>query len=119
MRIKNSLTLSKSSPLFAILIAMFMANTSINEANAFTADEVLNKMNADQRIFYVNGIASGLAYARWLKDKPDQSGMQCINKWYYQSGADTWKRITAFMELHLDKPVPALVHVLAKKECGS
>lgn len=119
MRIKSSLTLSKSSSLFAILIAMFMTNTSINEAKAFTADEVLNKMNADQRISYVNGVVGGLAYARWLKDKPDQSGMQCINSWRYSNGTQTWKRITAFMEQHLDKPVPALIHVLAKKECGS
>ena len=98
---------------------MFVTITSTTGARAFTADDVLNKMNADQRISYVNGVIGGLAYARWLKDKPDQSGMQCINKWRYNNGTETWKRITAFMNLHLDKPVPALIHVLAEQECGS
>ncbi len=87
-------------------------------AHALTADDVLNKMSNDQQHGYISGMVDGLAYARWLQDKPDSTGMQCIYGWYYSGKKEKWALIHQWFERHLDKPVDALLYVLIKKECG-
>lgn len=90
-----------------------------DEAAALTANDVLNKMNSDQRTSYIAGVVDGFAQSRWVKDKPDQSGMKCINGWFYNGQAEKWTRINAWFNRHLDKPANALLYVLIKKECGT
>ena len=91
----------------------------VNEANALTADDVLNKMNSDQRTSYVAGVVGGLAQARWIKDKPDSAGMKCINDWFYNGQRKKWDQIRVWFSRHPKKPANALLYVLIKKECGS
>lgn len=87
-------------------------------AQAITADDVLNKMNADQRFGYISGVIEGLAFARWTKDQPDSTGMNCIYDWYYQGGGERSNQVDTWLRRHLDRPVGALLHVLIKRDCG-
>ncbi len=85
---------------------------------AFKANDVLNKMQPDYASGYLDGVVEGLAYGRWLRDKPDPSGMNCIYKWRFNDPKKSSKRITAWFKRHPDKDVGALMHVLIKKDCG-
>ena len=85
-------------------------------AQALTADDVLNKMNADQRFGYIAGVVEGLAYARWAKDRPDSTGMNCIYNWYYQGADERSHLVDTWLRRHLDRPVGALLHVLIKAQ---
>lgn len=87
-------------------------------AAALTGKDVLNKMNNDQRFSYLAGIADGLAQARWMKDRPDDTGMKCIYDWYYKGGKRKFNQVYGLLELHPDKPANAIMYVLIKKECG-
>lgn len=87
-------------------------------AQALTADDVLNKMNSDQQFSYLAGMIGGFAHSRFLRDKPDQSGMNCIFDWYYGSGTKKWPIIEQWFSRHLDKQVEPLLYVLIKRECG-
>ncbi len=101
------------------MILSVAAFTSLGqEAKALTADDVLNKMNADQRFGYISGVVEGLAYSRWVADKPDDTGMTCIYDWYYQGEEARSNQVDGWLRRHLDKPVGALLYVLIKKECG-
>ncbi|CTQ58135.1 hypothetical protein LA5095_01947 [Roseibium album] len=89
------------------------------EARAQTAGDVLDKMSAEQSASYINGVVEGLAYARWLKDRPDQTGMRCIYDWNYGEDSEVnTQRLLTWFEQQPDKPVGALVHVMIKKDCG-
>jgi len=83
-----------------------------------TADDVMNKMSATERNAHIAGIVGGLAYARFLRDRPDETGMSCIYDWYYASDAARLGQITQWFERHPDKPVEPLLYVLIKRECG-
>lgn len=115
---RKSLRLRKYSQLSAIILAGGLPALSGGGALALTADDVLNKMNVEERFAYVSGIVDGLAYARWLRDKPSDVGMQCIYGWYYAEDIGVRRTIQAWFERHVDKPVDALMYVLIKKECG-
>ncbi len=92
---------------------------SINNAQAQTAGDVLNKMNADQQASYIAGVIEGLAYSRFLRDKPEEAGMKCIYGWYHNGKDEKWKQMQQWFGRHTDKPVGVLLHVLIKKECGA
>lgn len=118
VQLRNSLTLRKYSLISAIVLGVAILLSSGKEAAALTADEVLNRMNADQQVGYLAGLVDGLAYARWLTDKPNDVGMQCIYNWFYNEKTETLREINTWFERHLDKPVDALLYILIKKECG-
>lgn len=92
---------------------------NVQQAKALTAGDVMNKMTIDQRLGYMDGIIEGLAFARWLKDKPSKVGMKCIYDWYYSDAEKIHGRITTWFNRHTDKPAGALMYVLTKKECGA
>ena len=75
MLVKNLLTLSKSKQLSAIILAMMLTNTQINDAKALTADDVFEKLDQKQRYSYISGAIGGIAYSRFLRDKPSKTGM--------------------------------------------
>jgi hypothetical protein len=109
---------SAKNQVFACSIVLVVLG-STNVAHAQTAGDVLDKMPAEQQASYVAGVIEGLAYARFLRDKPDETGMQCIYDWYYGSGAEKWGEIEQWFRRHADKPVGPLVHVLTERECGT
>ncbi len=87
-------------------------------AQALTAEDVLNKMDGKERASFIAGVVGGFAYSRYLRDKPDQTGMTCIYDWYYDSGETKWNTIETWFSQHPDKPAEPLVYVLIKKKCG-
>jgi len=101
-----------------MLIGALVVTANDVQASALNADAVLNKMTAQEQNAYLAGVVEGLAYARFLQDNPSITGMQCIYEWFYDGDVETSRRIDAWLERHLDKPVGALIYVLVKQECG-
>jgi len=107
--------LSKTAKALCFGSLLTMANT----ASAVTADDVMNKMNDDQRGSYIAGVVEALAFSRWLSDKPEKSGMDCIHNWLY--GEESESSIRSYFEWfdrHPEKPAAPLLYLLIKKECG-
>tara|TARA_R110002072_G_scaffold232223_1_gene389549 strand:- start:11239 stop:11550 length:312 start_codon:yes stop_codon:yes gene_type:complete len=89
------------------------------EAAALTADEVLNRMNADQRFGYVSGVVDGLAASRWMRDRPNAAGMHCIYDWYLgRPAAEVLAAIETWLGRHQDQQAGILLSVLINRECG-
>ena len=101
-----------------MLLGIMINGLQVEEAKALTAGDVLNKMSSKEQSSYVAGVVGGLAQARWIKDQPDTSGMQCISGWFYNGQREKWNQINTWFNRHLDKPANALLYVLIKKECG-
>jgi len=119
MRNRKSLILSKYLHIFTIIMAM-TGITTLNQATAQSASDVLTKMKPEETTSYLAGVVEGLAAARWIKDKPDNIGMKCIYDWYYRGETEArFNRVRAWLERHPDKPVGTLMYVLIKKECGA
>ena len=112
----KKLTVFQQFSLILILLTGGLAGGK--DALALTAADVLNKMNQDEQNGYIAGIIEGLAYSRWLLDRPDETGMNCIYDWYYNGKIEKHRKINAWLERHLDKPVGTLLYVLTKTECG-
>ncbi len=115
----NYTRLSKYSRISIIILSMIAGNAA--SAESLNAGFVLNKMNGDQQVSYIAGVIEGLAYSRYLNDKPSEVGMQCVYDWYAKNTGSARKRktMTAFFKRHADKPVGVLLHVLIKKQCGA
>lgn len=79
--------LSKYQQLSVIIFTVLIAGAK-TRASELNAGAVMNKMNADERFGYISGVIEGLAYSRWLRDKPDSTGMSCIYNWYYEGGTE-------------------------------
>lgn len=101
-----------------MILASAVSFATGKEAAALTADYVLNEMPAELKATYVAGLVDGFAFARWIADRPDDTGMKCIQDWYYGSGNQKWAQIEQWFARHPDKPADALLYVLIKKECG-
>lgn len=98
---------------FATLLA------TSNSSHALTAGDVMSEMSSDQRFSYIAGVVGGLAYARFLTERPDETGMQCIQDWLYgDSKEKNLRRTYEWLEKHPEKPVEPLLYVLIRKECG-
>lgn len=112
--------LSKYKYIFAIILPMIAMNTqNVDATEKLDAGFVLNQMDEKNRSGFIAGIVEGLAYARFLRDKPNDEGMRCVTGWYYQDTAKRWKTIKAVFTKYQDKPPAVLVHLLIKKECGA
>ncbi len=99
--------------------ALTVLNAIPANAGSLNAGFVLNEMNNDQRQSYIAGVIEGIAYSRFLKERPNETGMNCIYNWYYDGTAKKIKLVRAWFSRHLDKPVGPLLYVLIKKECGA
>ena len=108
----------KHTGLKALAITATLSLFAAKNAEAFTADEVLNQMDEDQRRTYLSGLVDGLAQARWAADNSDQTGWACITDWYYNDLQTAWDSIDQWFERHLDKPAASLLYVLIDRECG-
>lgn len=119
MQVNNLLLLSKYKQIFAIILINVFGMVQQAQAMDINADVVMNTMNSDQRIGYVSGVIEGLAYSRFVRDKPNEAGMKCIYDWYYGDNDKRWKEtlFPAFTK-HGDKPVGVILYVLTKNECG-
>lgn len=102
-----------------MVAALAMMSASGAGATDLNAGALMNEMELKQRYAYVSGVVEGLAYSRFLKDRPNEGGMVCISNWYYGGGAELWTDIEAWFGRHPDLPVGALVYAMVEKECGS
>ncbi len=103
----------------AILVGIVACSGSVQAQN-LNAGAVMGNMNSDQRIGYVSGVIEGMAYSRFVRDKPSETGMKCIYDWYYKDNAKRWKKtLFPIFEKHKDKPVSVILYVLTKKSCGA
>ncbi len=75
-------------------------------------------MTSDQQVSYIAGIIEGLAYARWLKDGKNSTGMKCILNWHYAKDSKSWTQIEAFFSRHPTRQAAPLLYILTGKECG-
>ncbi|WP_306258407.1 hypothetical protein [Pararhizobium sp. IMCC21322] len=111
--------LSKYKQISAIILLCIFGNTARAQEDVINAGFVLHKMAVAEQFAYVSGVVEGLAYARFLRDKPNEDGMKCIYDWYYADSDRQWARIETVFGAHLEKPVGVLLHVLIKKKCGA
>lgn len=99
-----------------LVISQMASNARADET--FNAGHFLDKMNTAEQYNYISGLVEGLAYARFLKDKPDETGMKCIHDWLYKDAKGSWMQIKQAFERFRKYPPPVVVHVLIKKKCG-
>ena len=120
MRIKNLLILSKFKQSISIITLCMFAACSAAPAKALTAEDVMKKMTKEQRSNFLLGVIEGLAFSRYIKDKPSTKGMKCIHDWQYgpNSRKNTLRMYDAFDKLP-SKPAVPLMYLLIKKECGA
>ena len=101
------------------VLGLNMAITGPAQAVEINAGYVLNEMSPDERVSYIYGVVEGLSYARFLRDRPDESGMLCVYNWLGQdTDNENWRKMRVWLARHPDKPVGVLMHVLIKQECG-
>lgn len=101
------------------VLGLHIAFAGTARAVEINAGYVLNEMNNDQSVSYIYGVVEGLAYARFLRDRPDESGMHCIYDWLDgDADGQNWRKMRVWLERHPDKPVGVLMHVLIKQQCG-
>ena len=103
---------------FAIILGMNLCYANINEANALTGGEILTKLDTDAQYHYVSGILQGLGYARFLRDKPNQAGIKCIQQWLSKDSTARWKIAEQWLEHHGGKPAGTIIYAMVSKECG-
>ncbi|MEO0384189.1 MAG: hypothetical protein AAF234_11625 [Pseudomonadota bacterium] len=95
-----------------------------DNAEAFmTSETVMREMPAGDRFLYVTGILEGLAYARLVRDteargERDNSGMNCIYRWFYESDGQTFQLIQAAFDRFPDHFPNTIIAVLISRECG-
>lgn len=114
----KEIILSKYKQYLNIIMLCIFTSIVPSGAIAQSAGDVMNKMNADQSLGYITGVIEGLAYSRWLRDKPNGDGSKCIYDWYYEGGEKVKRQMFDWFERHPNKPVGALLYVLIKKDCG-
>lgn len=102
----------------SLILLCLVGGVSQAQARDLNAGFVLNKMNADERVAYISGVIEGLAYSRFLRDRPDESGMNCVYDWFDENYKKKWLKTKRWLARHPDKPVGVLMYVLIKKECG-
>lgn len=78
----------------------------------------MEKMSTDERHAYITGVVEGLATARWVRDKPDTTGVDCIYNWYFRTGDKNTKKQIEWFERHPNKRPGILMQVLIKQDCG-
>ncbi len=118
MWVKNLLKLSKYKQLSIIITVLMLGVASPAQAEKLNAGFVLNNMGAKEKVGYISGVIEGLAYSRFLRDRPNEDGMICINRWINKDGTKRWKKMEALFARHADKSVSVLLYVLIKGECG-
>ena len=101
-----------------IIIGISLANANLNEANALTGGDVLEKLSKDERYSYISGVVEGLGYARFVTEKPSTKGSNCIHDWFFEGGVSRWKEIKIWLGHHKDKTAGTIIYAMVSKECG-
>ena len=115
---RNTLKLRKYLLYSAMMAGTVCLGLMAGKADALTAEDVLENMDADQLNGYLSGVVDGLATARWLAERPDASGMQCIYDWWLQTPVEPrLDQTMLWLERHPEQQVGILMSVLIGREC--
>ncbi|MCB1385953.1 MAG: hypothetical protein KDJ29_13915 [Hyphomicrobiales bacterium] len=93
-----------------------MGNAAAQNLNA---GFVLDEMTPGQRISYIQGVMDGLAYSRFLQDRPDTTVYDCIVNWYQTEHESKHRFVMRWLAKHPEKPANVLLYTIVKKECGA
>ncbi|MCV6600055.1 MAG: hypothetical protein OIF54_00540 [Cohaesibacter sp.] len=119
MSVNGVLKLSKYKYIIATILSVMLGSIDMKPAHALTGNDVLHKMKAVERHAFLSGLVEGLGYARFLRDKRDNSGSKCIYDWYFKDKETNRPKIQKWFERHPDKPASTLLYVLLKRDCGA
>jgi len=108
----------RAGTISAIVTALMFGFASGDRAHALTGDDILTKLDTDAQYQYITGVLEGLGYARFLKDKPDQTGIKCIQTWFNDNPTERWDIVKQWLEQHKEKPVGVIVYAMVSKDCG-
>jgi len=96
-----------------------MNGIQTQEANALTGKEILTKLDTDGQYHYISGAIGGIAYSRFIRDKPSQDSMKCMLDWWHQPNDTTaWDTVKQWLEHHKEKTAEVVLYALLSKECG-
>lgn len=118
MRIKNALILSKYKYIAAIILFMGISSIQTDRAQALTGEEILTKLDTDGQYHYISGILHGLAYTRFLRDRPDHTGYKCIKTWLVKGGVKNWEIAEKWLQNNKKLTAGAIINTLMERECG-
>lgn len=104
----------------AIFGAIFCIATGAPSSYAtdFTAGIVATKMKEEDRYPFMAVIVEGLAYARYVKDEKDTTGMKCVYDWFYENKKRPIEILATFKRFP-DYLPGAVVAAMLEKDCGS
>lgn len=97
---------------------MTVNNATIRDAHALSGEYLLTKMDTDAQYHYVSGILEGLGYSRFLRDKPSEDGLKCIQGWLLKDGAARWQIVEQWLDHHKEKQAGVIINAIVSKECG-
>lgn len=116
---QNHQILSTFKLFFGTIVLVIIVFSGNANARSLDAGYVLKEMNSDQQFGYIAGAIEGLATARWVKDKPNDTGLKCIYDWFYKSGELKWNILEQVLNKYPDQKVGAILYALTKKDCGT
>lgn len=100
-----------------IAVSVFASIPARAANDQLDAGKVMNQMTAEQRAGYLAGVVEGLAIARYMKDKKQKAGMECIYSWFYEEKGNL-RLIHEAFDKYPSYPPGAIIDVLVKKKCG-
>lgn len=99
-----------------VLTLCLTAGLMAYRAHAMTAEDVLKKMNHDQRFSYLTGLIDMLAYQTAASGNRDK-GNCIINAFFREQKEASWRKLNEVLEQYTDKRTEILVTVLANQLC--
>lgn len=88
------------------------------EAANLDSGYVMEKMDDSTRHGFLAGIAEGIAYSRFLRDKPNEESMLCVQNWFYNGTDEEQKDMLRLLTKHKKLPPAVIVYTALKKKCG-
>jgi hypothetical protein len=105
------------------LLGAQSAAANDNVGTLMTAETVMREMPVRDRTNYIMGIVEGFAYERLQHDtreagEPDENGMNCIYRWFYEDGMSRLDQIEAAFTNYGDHYPAVILSVMIRRECG-
>lgn len=117
MSVRQWLTLSKSSRIFAILFPMVGMIAGQAKAEDFNTGFVLNKMPVDERIVHIDGLVRGIAFASFFHKNKDNRAFECVLDYALTGDQDKRFQMLDFAKQYSDKPLGGVLFVYLRKKC--
>lgn len=95
--------------------ALIILSMSVPSANALTGEDIMSKMNADQRHAYIAGSIEMAAFMNHAEGRRERA--QCVMNLFFGDDADPllFDRTLAEFE---DRQAMPVIHLVIRRECG-